>query len=469
MERTGHVVSGARMPIRIPRRLLRLRSDDRLVEHVRVGDDAAFEVLYERYVAGILGFCQHMLGSREEAEDAVQHTFVSAHSAMQRSRRELTFKPWLYTIARNRCLSVLRARHEQPSDDIEPSTAGLQAEVEQRADVRELLADLRRLPEEQRAALVLTELGDLSHADVAAVIGCGTAAVKGIVFRARNALMERRDARAADCTDIREQLALATGGALRRSQLRYHLEGCPGCVAYLEEVRRQRKLLGVALPVVPTLALHDSVMASVGIGAGAATGVAAAGGAATAGAGSSALGLGSSAAGGMLAKIAIFGALAGGAGVATEAVVTHDRGGSSPPVVAPRDGDAGAAGRSDSGAAGGSTATGERGASRSGERSHGRRGAERRGRVAAGPTRGRAGTAPGKALGRDGNAPGRAVAPGGQAPASPSPAPPNASKPAPPAQIAPAAPPSSGRDLRAPAAATPPPRATPPAHGRQPR
>ena len=89
--------------------------------------------------SGILAFCRHMLGSREEAEDAVQHTFAAAYRDLQRGGdREIVLKPWLFTIARNRCLSVLRARHELPQDHTEVATAGLAEQVEQRAELREL-------------------------------------------------------------------------------------------------------------------------------------------------------------------------------------------------------------------------------------------------------------------------------------------------------------------------------------------
>ncbi|HEX2162184.1 MAG TPA: sigma-70 family RNA polymerase sigma factor, partial [Thermoleophilaceae bacterium] len=252
------------------------------MELVRAGDVAAFEVLYERHVAGVLGFCRHMLGSQVEAEDAVQQAFVSAHDSMRSGDREIAFKPWLYTIARNRCLSILRARREQATELPELSTVGLNEQVERRADLRELVRDVQRLPEHQRAALVLSELGDLSHAEVAEVIGEQPHAVKGLVFRARAALTERRDARAADCAEIRVELAAATGGGLRRGRLRHHLDSCPDCTAYLDEVRRQRRLLGLALPVAVAPALKDAVMSSAGIGGGA-VGVASVGGAAAGG------------------------------------------------------------------------------------------------------------------------------------------------------------------------------------------
>ena len=298
-----------RAPVRPFRskRLLALAGDERLVEQIRRGNEVAFEVLFERHCAGILGFCRHMLGSREEAEDAVQHTFAAAFKDLQRpGERAIALKAWLYTIARNRCVSVLRARREQAAELHDVPTDGLSEQVERRAELRELLADVGELPEEQRAALLLAEAAGLSHAEVAEVLGCEVASVKGLVFRARSALMERRSARETPCGEIREQLATLRGGALRRNGLRHHLRTCPGCSAYRDEVRRQRQLLAVALPVVPSVGLKSSVMGAAGLSAGA-VGGASAGGAA----------LGSAA----VAKVALVGVLAGGSVVAGEVAI----------------------------------------------------------------------------------------------------------------------------------------------------
>lgn len=418
MERIAPAPVGSRRPIRGPKRLLALRSDARLVELVRAGDEPAFEVLYERHIAGVLGFCRHMLGSQHEAEDAVQQAFASAHEAMRRGSREIALKPWLYTIARNRCLSILRARRERPAELPEISTAGLNEQVERSAELRELVADVQRLPEQQRAALVLSELGDLSHAEVAEVIGSPAHAVKGLVFRARAALVERRDARDADCSDIRLELAAATGGGLRRGRLRYHLEACPSCVDYLQEMRRQRKLLGIALPVAPTLALKDSVMSAAGIGAGAggAGVVAGSGGVGAAAAGSaSAVGgaasVGGTLLGGTAVKLAVAGAIvAGGAGVATEVVVRD--GGEAPPSKAPSSaredrpglGPQGSGGTSGGDRSSAGAAKGRRhSAGGSDRRAVGQRRAERRrGGRSASPPRKALGQERGKAIGRDG-------------------------------------------------------------------
>jgi RNA polymerase sigma factor (sigma-70 family) len=305
------------------KRLLALAGDERLVEQIRRGSGAAFEVAFERYGPGILGFCRHMLATREDAEDAVQHTFAAAYQDLQRGReRQIALKPWLYTIARNRCLSVLRARRPHAPEWLEVATEGLAEEVERRVELRELLGDLRELPEEQRAALLLAEVGHLPHADVARVLGCEVARVKALVFRARSGLIQRRDAREAPCEEIREQLANLHGGALRRTQLRHHLRVCPGCRGYRAQIARQRQMMAVALPVVPSLGLKSSLLASVGVGGGSAGGAAAAGaiGGATA-AGASGL---SAAAGAPLAKLAIVATLAGGGAVAGRATIAAD-------------------------------------------------------------------------------------------------------------------------------------------------
>src|SRR5437764_5185283 len=173
----------SQVPALTSRRLLALLDDDRLSWEIANGNEGAFEVVYDRHHAGLLSFCRHLLGSREEAEDALQQTFVSAYDHLTRSGGITRLKPWLYTIARNRCISMIRARHEEPAEHVEPSTDGLQQEVQQRADLRQLLGDMQRLPVDQRAALVLSELKGLSHHDVAEILECDTVKVKALVFQ----------------------------------------------------------------------------------------------------------------------------------------------------------------------------------------------------------------------------------------------------------------------------------------------
>jgi RNA polymerase sigma factor (sigma-70 family) len=289
--------------VRIPGRLLRIASDERLVEQLRGGSEAAFEAIFDRHHRAVLAFCRHMLGSAEEAEDAVQHTFLAAYGALTGSDRPIRLRPWLYTIARNRCLSVLRSPHRTvPSDADGPSTEQLAAVVERRQELRDLLGDLSRLPEDQRAALVLAELGGVTHEDIAGVLDCRREKVKALVFQARTSLIASRSARETPCAEIREQLANLSGGALRRGALRRHLSGCAGCREFRDQVREQRRGLALVLPVAPSLGLKSLVLS----GSGSAAGAGLAGGV-------------GAASGSLVTKVVLAVAVAGGGTVAVEA------------------------------------------------------------------------------------------------------------------------------------------------------
>ena len=247
---------------RLPAGLLRLASDERLVELLRGGSEAAFEALYARHHRGVLSFCRHMLGSREEAEDAVQHTFLAVYQDLLGSSKDVQLRPWLYAIARNRCLSALRARRERVDELLEPSTDHLSVEVEHRHELRALLGDLAELPDDQRAALVLAELGDLSHDEIGVALGCRREKVKALVFQARSSLIASRTARELPCEEVRQHLANLRGGSLRRNSLRRHVRACAGCREYQEQVRAQRRALALILPVVPSVGLKSAVLGS---------------------------------------------------------------------------------------------------------------------------------------------------------------------------------------------------------------
>jgi RNA polymerase sigma factor (sigma-70 family) len=261
------------------RRLLSALSDERLAKEAQRGNGAAFEVIYDRYHRELLAFCRQMLGSREDAEDALQQTFASAFRGLPHNDQPGHLKPWLYTIARNRSLSMLRARREHPSDEIEQATfEGLAEEVERRAELKQILADLEHLPERPRAALVLAEVSDLTHAEIARVLECEAKQVKSLVFQARTALAQDRNARAIPCAEMREEIASVRGREVRRSVVGRHVRDCAGCAEFEREVRRQRALLAVALPVIPTVGLKRTVLSAAVIGGGEAGGGAGAAG-----------------------------------------------------------------------------------------------------------------------------------------------------------------------------------------------
>ena len=94
------------LPGRSP--LLRLKGDEQLIELTRKGQHGAFEALVQRYQSRLLAFCRHMLNSTEDAEDVLQEVFAAAFNAMIADSRPINARPWLYRIARNRCLNHLR-------------------------------------------------------------------------------------------------------------------------------------------------------------------------------------------------------------------------------------------------------------------------------------------------------------------------------------------------------------------------
>src|SRR5262245_14794891 len=251
-----------------PARLMHLlRLDDRrLAARIGAGDDAAFATLYERHHAPLLSFCRHMVGNREDGEDALQQTFLRPHRALAEGQVPDSVRSWLFAIARNRCLTLIAGRRSAavPVEDVEISFDGLSDEVRSRAELRELVADLGRLPDDQRAALVLSELGDLTHVEIADAIGCQPGKVKALVFQARTSLIADRDARDTPCDDIRAELAVAAGGALGRGPLKRHLRQCDPGRAFQVAVGRQREGLASILPVAPSAGLQAAVLAGAG-------------------------------------------------------------------------------------------------------------------------------------------------------------------------------------------------------------
>ena len=295
------------------------QTDQHLVARVRVGEDAAFEAIYDRYAGGVLAFCVHMLRSREAAEDALQLTFVSAYRALRAADSSMSLRPWLYTIARNRCLSELRARRDGVDVDgvtVErPCFDGVADQVQRREELSEMLEDMQRLPSDQRAALVLFELGDHSHKEIAAVLGVRREKVKALIFQAREALVRSRQARDRPCVEIRERLATLHGRVLPRSTTRAHIDRCPSCAAFEDKVRRQRAALALIVPVTLTSELKAAVLGSA-LGGAVAAGAGACGSGAVVPAGTGAAGAVSAAGGATGAGGAGAGAVTMGAGTA---------------------------------------------------------------------------------------------------------------------------------------------------------
>jgi RNA polymerase sigma factor (sigma-70 family) len=311
--------------------LLKLQGDEKLIAMARSGNAGAFETIVDRYQGRLLGFCRQMLGSTEDAEDVLQEVFVNAYRAMLADEREINLRPWLYRIARNRCLNLLRkpTADAQESMDMVPAVeASSTAErVHNREEFRQILSDVNKLPETQRSALLLREMDALSYEEIAAAMETTVPSVKSLLVRARISLAEASQARLLTCGEVRVELSEAAEG-LRKvaAPVRRHVRECEECSDFRSQVRSNEKMLAALFPVGPLIAFKGLIASKLGFGgASAASGGAGAAGAGAAGAGAvgsvgAALG-GGGAAGGLGALGGAIGTKAV-AGVVAAAVVT---------------------------------------------------------------------------------------------------------------------------------------------------
>jgi RNA polymerase sigma factor (sigma-70 family) len=328
-----HPVGLGRLTVAGP--LLRLRTDDQLVALFRAGHDEAFGVIHDRYRERLFAYTRQMLGgSRSDAEDVLQDVFLRAYHALRADARPLTLRAWLYRVAHNRCIDHLRRPSPAAADIFDLNRAPQHdptAAAERREDLRRLVADVRRLPEQQRSALLMRELEGLTYNELADALGVTLPAIKSLLVRARIGLVEAVEARDTACGDIRTDLAAAFDRGVRASgRSRKHLRECTGCRDYRNALRRVDKQLNGLSPGSGPIATLAKILGIGGAGSGAAAGGGAAvagGGAAVAGAGGGVGVIGGGAAAATASKVAAVVAAAAvvGGGAATVENQAHHR------------------------------------------------------------------------------------------------------------------------------------------------
>jgi RNA polymerase sigma factor (sigma-70 family) len=192
-----------------------------------VAPEADFtRALYEEHANQVFRYCLHQLGSREEAEDAVQSTFLNAFRGIKRGVVPELEAAWLFKIAHNVCLSRRRSawrrgRIESPADFdvVEELTPAPSSRSDELIGLQEVL---ERMPATQRRAILLREWQGLSYREIAAELELSQAAVETLIFRARRSLASgleqpleskrRRVARAFDWSNVLAALKAALVG-----------------------------------------------------------------------------------------------------------------------------------------------------------------------------------------------------------------------------------------------------------------
>ena len=167
--------------------LLRAQSDSRLVDMTRAGNDRAFEAIVARYKDELLRYCSRILPDGR-GEDAVQQAFVNAYRALHSDTTPLSLRSWLFGIAHNVALNILRQRGSDhaPLEAHAGTEEPTHVTLERRERVREVLAAVAALPPSQRDAILLRELEGRGHDDIARELGVTGGAARQLISRARD-------------------------------------------------------------------------------------------------------------------------------------------------------------------------------------------------------------------------------------------------------------------------------------------
>ncbi len=217
-------------------------SDGALARLASDGSESAFETLDRRHRPAVYRHCIGILRNAHDADEAAQRTMIRAYRALERGRGPASFLPWLLAIARNESFDIIRGRKGTESLSIEIEAGGEtpSEHAERREQVEELKGDLTELPEAQRKALLLRGVGDLSHAEIARLMGGTPTEMRTLVHEARASLAEFEAGRALPCADVRGRIATGDGRALRARRVRAHIRVCEDCAAAAAAVGARR-------------------------------------------------------------------------------------------------------------------------------------------------------------------------------------------------------------------------------------
>jgi RNA polymerase sigma factor (sigma-70 family) len=253
----------------LPAPALGLLTDERLARLAGGGDRAAFAAVFQRYHQPLYRYCLSILRNKEDASDALQSTMLRALHALEGDTREIALRPWLYRIAFNESITLLRRRSANIADSGPAAARNVEESAAVRARLDELLADMRELPERQRGALAMRELGGLDYSEIGAALETTPAGAKQAIYEARRALHEMAKGRDMHCDSVRNAVSDGDGRALRGRAVRAHLRDCPDCESFRTAIAERRTALGALSPALPAAAsarLFENVMAAAGGG-----------------------------------------------------------------------------------------------------------------------------------------------------------------------------------------------------------
>lgn len=175
--------------------MLDAASDDEIVRACIAGDRSAFDVLVARHQRNVYQLCYRFVSNREDASELAQDAFVRAYKALPSFKLDATFGTWIHRIAVNVCLNRLSRKTPpiEPLAEVDRTPAhgeGAETAVIRQERAARVRAAIARLPEKQRATLILRTYQDLSHEEIAKVLGSSVGAAKTNLFHALRRLRE---------------------------------------------------------------------------------------------------------------------------------------------------------------------------------------------------------------------------------------------------------------------------------------
>lgn len=176
---------------RLPPSMANSMSDEELMAQVRSGVGEMLGVLFERYHVPLFNFYLKLTGDRTASEDLVQEVFFRILKYRQSYRPETPFRAWMYQIARNARVDLLRKRRPETEYEPEMTPAVAPVDTAQQSQEAQLLhSALMQISEDKREVLVLSRFQDLKYEEIAQLMGCEVATVKTRVHRALQDLKE---------------------------------------------------------------------------------------------------------------------------------------------------------------------------------------------------------------------------------------------------------------------------------------
>jgi len=220
------------------------------VRAASAGREDAFAAIFRRYQQPLYRYCCSLLRSEADAADALQSTMLAALRSLPGEERSIELKPWLYRIAHNESISLIRRRRpDEELDDRQPAIGGdPAASAEQRADFQQLMADLGELSEAQRSALLMRELSGLSYEEIASAFAISLPAAKQSIHKARTALQQIAEGRQMKCEEIQAILSERDGRLIKGRGVRSHLRSCSPCEDYSTAISRREATLQAVTP-----------------------------------------------------------------------------------------------------------------------------------------------------------------------------------------------------------------------------